>query len=117
MLAAISRVRDQLVKTYLNTSIFLGALCNHINGCTGFSWGSPDNAKKGLQNKCFLKSGSVTDNIDDRSGIVSGLVGCPVTECSMMDTDLLGGLPLVDFENIETWQDCGNFRIALFEIF
>jgi len=85
-----------------------GALCNHINGCSGFSWGSPDHSKKGLQNKCFLKSGSVTDNINDSSGIVSGLVGCPVTECSMMDTDLLGGLPLVDFENIQTWQDCGT---------
>ena len=70
-----------------------------------------------MQNKCMLKSGSVTDNIDDSSGMVSGLVGCPVTDCSMMDKDLLGGLPLVDFENIETWQDCGNFKIALFTIF
>ena len=60
-----------------------------------------------------MKSGNATDNIIDNSGIVSGLIGCPLIDCSMMDKDLLGGLPLIEIENIETWHHCGNFRIGL----
>ena len=95
--------------------MFLGALCNHVNGCAGFSWGSPDFAIEGIRKKCHLKSGSVTDKIVDNSGIVSGLVGCPTpssvieTDCSMMDKDLIGGAALIVIKNVEIWQDCGNY--------
>ena len=73
----------------------------------------------GIQKKCHLKSGNVTDNIVDNSGVVSGLIGCPTpssviaTNCSMMDKDLLGGGSLIDIENVEMWQDCGNSMISL----
>ena len=103
--------------------IFSGALCNHISGCTGFSWGSPDHPTDWIQKKCHLKSGSVTDNIVDNADIVSGLVGCPppspviASDCSMTDKDLLGGASLITIKNIETWQDCGNYIIALFLCF
>ena len=60
-----------------------------------------------------MKSGNATDKIVDNSGIVSGLIGCPLIDCSMMDKDLLGGLPLIEIENIETWHHCGNFRIGV----
>ena len=74
----------------------------------------------GIQKKCHLKSGNVTDNIVDNTGVVSGLFGCPTpssviaTNCSMMDKDLIGGAPLLDIENVEMWQDCGNSIISLF---
>ena len=75
---------------------------------------------EGLRKKCHLKSGNVTETIQDNSDVVSGLVGCPTptpvffTDCLMMDQDLKGGASLIAFENIETWQDCGNSRIFLF---
>ena len=104
---------------------FSGAICNLVNGCAGFSWVEPD-ASGGMastQNKCHLKSGNVTESIEDNGDVVSGLVGCPAptpvffTDCLMMDQDLRGGARLVEFENVETWQDCGNSRNLLFAVF
>ena len=105
---------------FLSISLIPGTLCNHVSGCAGFSWGSADHVIVGIQKKCHLKSGNVTDNIIDNTGVVSGLVGCPTpssviaTNCSMMDKDLIGGAPLLDIENVEMWQDCGNSIISLF---
>ena len=74
-----------------------------------------------IRNKCHLKSGNVTESIIDNSDVVSGLVGCPLIDCSMTDKDLKGGTELVYVENgviknIETWHDCGNSRIILFTL-
>ena len=102
---------------------FSGAICNLVNDCAGFSWGRPDHADQGIQKKCHLKKGAVTDTIIDNPGVDSGLVGCPAptpvffTDCLMMDQDLKGGARLVEFENVETWQDCGNSRNSLFAVF
>ena len=66
-----------------------------------------------------MKSGNVTDNIVDNSDIISGLAECPTptpvffTNCSMMGKDFKGGSSLIDFENIETWQHCGNSKLDL----
>ena len=66
-----------------------------------------------------MKQGAVTDIVADNPGVDSGLVGCPTptqvitTDCSMMDKDLLGGAPLREIVNVETWEDCGNSIIAL----
>ena len=96
-----------------------GALCNHFDGCTGFSWGKPDHPTAWIRKKCHLKSGNVTDNIVDNSDIISGLAECPTptpvffTNCSMMGKDFKGGSSLIDFENIETWQHCGNSKLDL----
>ena len=69
-----------------------------------------------LRKKCHLKSGNVTETIQDNGDVVSGLVGCPIIDCSMTDKDLKGGAELVNVENIETWHDCGNSRIILFTL-
>ena len=38
------------------------------------------------------------------------------SECPMMKKDLLGGASLIDIENIETWEDCGKSKFALFTL-
>ena len=94
--------------------IFSGALCNHVIGCTGFAWGGPEYHVEGIRKKCHLKSGDLDAPIVNEH-IVSGLVGCPTptpvvgTDCAMMDKDLNGGDQLLNIENVEKWQDCGNF--------
>ena len=90
---------------------FSGALCNHVIDCTGFAWGSPESH---VPKKCHLKSGDLDAPIV-REHIVSGHVGCPtptpvvVTDCAMIDKDLQGGDELRNIENVQKWQDCGNF--------
>ena len=48
-----------------------------MNGCAGFSWVKPDSSMEAIREKCHLKSGNVLDKIDDNSGVISGLAGCP----------------------------------------
>ena len=48
-----------------------------MDGCTGFSWVTPDSSMEAIRNKCHLKSGNVVDTIDDNDGVISGLAGCP----------------------------------------